>query len=79
MSKFRGKYGTVGSMWAGLTKHGAPMLTGEVVIDGAVLGIVIMPNTAKRPGSKQPDFLIYAREDERNLVEDRINQQAEPF
>jgi hypothetical protein len=54
------QFDNIGALWAQLTKNGVPYLSGEVVIDGAVLKIVIFQNISKRPGSRQPDYTIHA-------------------
>lgn len=72
-------FSKIGALWMRRNRAGEPIFTGEISIDGAVLGIVIQPNNRKKPGSNQPDFLIYAADDERNQVEDQIANQTEPF
>ena len=66
------KFKQVGSLWQGTDRRGQPYWSGEVEIDGAILGVLIFPNRNKKPGSRQPDYNIIARENELNLVEDQI-------
>lgn len=73
-------FGNIGGLWLGESKTGGQMLTGEIAIDGYLLGVVIFPNTRKKPGSKQPDFVVYARDAERERIEDQLHsQQVIPF
>ena len=67
----------VGSLWLGQNADGSQRLSGEIAIDGAALGILIFPNRSRKPGSRQPEFIIYAREDETSRVEDWINDMQE--
>jgi hypothetical protein len=70
----------IGALWLGRTRSGAQMLTGEISVDGAVIGVVIHINSRKKPGSNQPDFLIYSTEDELAVAEDQLAEIArQPF
>lgn len=56
----------IGSLWAGKDKNGKTYLNGNLDVDLLnTVRIVVFQNNKKEAGSKQPDYIVYLSQDDR--------------